>query len=148
MGPQYAAEPVLRVIVPEPGDVEVTVSIYDGFNRLVKVENEAGISYYGYRPDGLHAYKDVNGQRLDQIWAGQVLVMEVAHGSGAVLRSYVRGIGLLSMQERAGKSYYLFNAHGDIVALTDNQGVVMLTGLKVSSALVFMDFSVSVLAIL
>ncbi len=97
---------------------------YDGFNRLTQVENGNGISTYDYRPDGLRNSKTVNGVTTTHIWDGQDMSAELDN-SGALLRKYIRGTSLVASEDAAGtRQYDLYNAHGDVVQLTDSTGGV------------------------
>jgi len=91
------------------------------------VENKSGISNYTYYPNNLRYTKDVNGTALCQVWDGSNLALEYTSETKAVVRRYIRGINLISMDAGANKSYYLFNAHGDVVQLTDAAGAVIQT---------------------
>ena len=97
---------------------------YDGFNRLMKVVNGVGTTTYAYRPDGLRSSKTVAGVQTTHIWDGQNMSAELDK-TGAVLRTYIRGIGLIAEDNAAGaRQYALYNAHGDVVQLTDKNGAV------------------------
>ena len=97
---------------------------YDGFNRLVKVVNAAGTTTYDYRPDGLRNSKTVAGVKTAHIWDGQNMSAEL-NASGAILRAYIRGVGLIAEDDAAGtRQYALYNAHGDVVQLSNTNGVV------------------------
>ena len=97
---------------------------YDGFNRLVKVVNAAGTTTYDYRPDGLRNSKTVAGVKTAHIWDGQNMSAEL-NASGAILRAYIRGVGLIEEDDAAGtRQYALYNAHGDVVQLSNTNGVV------------------------
>ena len=45
-------------------------------------------------------------------------------GSGNVIAKYIRGLNILTSEIDNVTSYYLFNAHGDVVQLTDELGIV------------------------
>ena len=97
---------------------------YDGFNRLVKVVNAAGTTTYDYRPDGLRNSKTVAGVKTAHIWDGQNMSAEL-NASGAILRAHIRGVGLIAEDDAAGtRQYALYNAHGDVVQLSNTNGVV------------------------
>ena len=96
---------------------------YDGFNQLIRVENESGLTRYGYGADGLRSDKEVNGAKQRQVWQGGQLVYEYRHGTNAVVSKYIRGINLIA-GEIAGsaRQFYLYNAHGDVAGLTNAAG--------------------------
>jgi len=101
----------------------VTNYAYDGFNRLIGVTDSTGLSaQYTYRPDGLRASKTVNGVRTAHVWNGQNLVLDI---DGSTVRgTYVRGIGLIRSTIASTTSWYLHNAHGDVVQLANQSGTV------------------------
>lgn len=106
-----------------PGFCEPPVYEYNARNQLVSVSgtiaentiNEA----YSYSPNGLRAHKRIWPNSItDYIWDGDQLVYEATHGVG---QAYVRGLNLIAS---LSGDYYLYNAHGDVVQLTDGQGNV------------------------
>uniref|UniRef100_UPI00289A7FDC hypothetical protein n=1 Tax=Aminipila sp. TaxID=2060095 RepID=UPI00289A7FDC len=89
---------------------------YDGFDRMIGVQNADSSSVYTYRPDGLRLSKNVNGVTTTHVWEGKDITLEL-DGSGEVSNRYIRGIGLINSDKNG---WYLFNAHGDVVQLTDS----------------------------
>nr|WP_283245832.1 RHS repeat-associated core domain-containing protein [Ligaoa zhengdingensis] len=117
----------LQVSASEPVEFDATVTEYDVWNRQVKVTNDAGTSSYAYYPDGLRYSKTVNGALLRQVWDGTNLAYEYTLGEeDAVVpvRRYARGINAIYVESGDAKNYYLYNAHGDVVQLTDATGIV------------------------
>ncbi|WP_312645570.1 hypothetical protein, partial [Hydrogenoanaerobacterium sp.] len=102
-----APEVSLHISAPEPSDLGATISTYDVWNRLTQVENKSGISNYTYYPNNLRYTKEVNGSKLCQVWDGSNLALEYTPETKAVVRNYIRGINLISMDAGTGKSYYL-----------------------------------------
>lgn len=41
-----------------------------------------------------------------------------------MVRKYIRGLNLAAMVSGTDTSYYLYNAHGDVVQLTDGSGTI------------------------
>ena len=94
---------------------------YDVFNRLTGVMSAEVEAQYTYRPDGLRLSKTVNGVRTTHIWDGANMVAELDN-DGNVKDVYIRGRGLI----RNGQNqWFLFNARGDVIALTDAAGNVI-----------------------
>ncbi len=93
---------------------------YDGFDRMMGVQNSSGSSIYAYKPEGLRISKTVNGVKTTQVWEGQDIALEL-DGNGEVADRYIRGIGLINSNKNG---WYLFNAHGDVVQLADGSGNV------------------------
>ena len=78
---------------------------------------------YTYRPDGLRHSKTVDGVKTTHIWNGANIVLELDDG-GNVIDRYVRGMGLI---KNGQNQWFHFNAHGDVVGLTNNSGDVTKT---------------------
>ncbi|TEB06806.1 tRNA3(Ser)-specific nuclease WapA precursor [Pelotomaculum schinkii] len=109
------------------GDGSVSFNEYDGFNQLVKVTSGDMTSTYEYNGAGLRNSKAVNGTVTTHIWDGNQIALEL-NGAGAVTNKYLLGINLISVQDGTGTtSYYLYNAHGDVVQLTNSSGAVTKT---------------------
>ena len=107
-------------------DGVTTIYTYDVFNRLIGV-NGVGVSgnevdaQYTYRPDGLRINKMVNGNRTTHLWDGANIVEELDNDNN-IKDVYIRGIGLI---KNGQNQWFLFNARGDVVALTDSTGNVV-----------------------
>ena len=69
---------------------------------------------YTYRPDGL---RHSIGDKV-HIWDGANIVADI-DGSNVIV--YIRGINLIYADD-GDKTYYHFNAHGDVVVLTNTNG--------------------------
>ena len=63
--------------------------------------------------------KTVNGNTETYVWDGSNIAFET--DSTGVETSYIRGINLV-YADRGTVSYYLYNAHGDVVQLTNETG--------------------------
>ena len=77
-----------------------------------------GILYtdYTYRPDGLrHSVGDTV-----HLWDGTNIVADVENGDATV---YFRNINLIYAENDGEQTYYHFNAHGDVVLLTSENGI-------------------------
>ena len=71
-------------------------------------------TYYTYRPDGLrHSIDD-----KVHIWDGSNIVADI---DGSNVNVYISGVNLIYADD-GDKTYYHFNAHGDVVALTNESG--------------------------
>ncbi len=116
--------PTLGMIVAgdnvEDGGLSFELNSYDGFNRLKMTENEKGTALYTYKPDGLRLSKKVNGTLTTHIWDGSNIVVEL-NAENNVVDTYIRGINLI---KSTNNGYYLYNAHGDVVQLTNATGTV------------------------
>ena len=84
---------------------------YNARNQLVAFADGATEAAYDYRPDGLRHSKTVDGVKTAHVLDGASVIADVAGGAEAY---YARGINILWDSDGA---YYLFNAHGDVVAI-------------------------------
>ncbi|MBQ2967952.1 MAG: RHS repeat-associated core domain-containing protein [Clostridia bacterium] len=85
---------------------------YDDFNRLVEFRGKGTEqATYTYTADGLRNSKTVNGKTTNQIWDGMNLVKDG-------IQNYYYGLDLISNNSQ----YYVHNAHGDVVHLTNSAG--------------------------
>lgn len=98
---------------------------YNGYNQLVKLYRDTLVTEYQYRPDGLrHKKLYANGTAISHIWDGQNIVAE--YGTNGVVHSrYLRGVNLIACDRDNLMQYYLFNAHGDVVERTDQNGTTL-----------------------
>jgi len=100
-----------------------TNNTYDGLNQLTTTNDGTVSSSYDYNTDGLRTSKTVAGTVAKHIWDGADIVLET-DGSNAVKSKYIRGINLIYSDVNSVQKWYQFNAHGDVVQLTDNAGTV------------------------
>jgi RHS repeat-associated protein len=111
--------PSLKMTVGESLD-GVTLYEYDGFNRHVEVKTAGTTASYSYLPNGLRESKTVNGTTTGFVWDGDQTVLT---NTGGVNTKYLRGMNLIASLG-SETSYYLYNAHGDVVQLTNSIGTV------------------------
>lgn len=74
---------------------------------------------YTYNGDGLRMSKTVNGTTTSHIWDGTNIAGDVTNGT---VTKYIRGIQLISSKTDSNESFYTYNAHGDVVQLTNDNG--------------------------
>ena len=77
--------------------------------------NAIQYTYYTYRPDGL---RHSIGSKV-HLWDGANIVADI---NGNNIKTYFRGINLIYADEDGDQTYYHFNAHGDVVVLTNAAG--------------------------
>ena len=94
------------------------LSEYDGFNQLVKTTKDGVVTEYTYKPDGLRLSKN----DTTHIWDGQNIVAELDGNIVTVV--YIRGINLICDLYSGDRTFYSYNAHGDVVQLTNAYGNV------------------------
>jgi len=113
-------------LIQESGRSGVTKYTYDCFNRTTSVQSAAGGFIKNvYDPEGLRYEVQENGNVSRFVFSGRDIVSEL-DGGWSLKHSTIRGHELLSHKEVTGKSYYYVNnAHGDVVNLTDSKGTVV-----------------------
>ncbi len=97
----------------------VVTYAYDLFDRQTEVHTPTQIIQYAYNASGLRIEKRIGTNATRFLLDGANVAAEV-NGSSAV--TYLRGLNLLKREAGSTASYYLFNAHGDVVNLTDANG--------------------------
>ena len=83
---------------------------------------------YQYDEDGRRIQKNVNGVITNYHYQGDSLnVLYETDVDGNVVRSYIYGENgqLLAMKKGNTTYFYHYNAHGDVIALTDEQGNIV-----------------------
>jgi len=98
---------------------------YDGFNQLIVTTVHASPSpdvelTYKYNVNGLRTEKTVDGVSTTYVLDGDNVVMELNSAYNQV-RRYFRGFNLICTDTGVGedKTYYNFNAHGDVTQLVN-----------------------------
>ncbi|WP_113672759.1 RHS repeat domain-containing protein [Vallitalea guaymasensis] len=103
---------------------EVTFNTYNLLNQLIKVYNKDKTAKYTYDHDGLRIKKEVNNEITKFIYDGSNMVAEL-NNDDTVIATYLYGTSLILQKDNNNnKHYYFFNAHADVVAITDTQGNV------------------------
>ncbi|MFD3445887.1 hypothetical protein ACFDTO_14940 [Microbacteriaceae bacterium 4G12] len=80
---------------------------------------------YKYDDDGRRIEKEVNGQVTRYVYYGDSInVLYETDASGNVLRQYVYGVDgvRVAMKSKGQTVYYHYNSHGDVIAMTDQDG--------------------------
>ena len=104
--------------------------IYDVFNRLSQFSSGGNTTSYRYKADGFRlsvSTKPTTGssQTTIHVWDGSNIAIEY-DGLGNLINKYIRGINLIKSQPSnvsTNDRYYSYNAHGDVVQLTNTQGI-------------------------
>jgi len=98
---------------------------YDGMNRLIEAEVNGVVAQYTYRTDGLRISKTVDGTATYFIWNGVNISAELDEYFDFSAK-YIYGNQRIAGEDSNNvRKYYLYNAHGDVVQLTDDMGAVL-----------------------
>ena len=87
---------------------------FDVLNRMTAYEDGETTASYTYNPDNMRRSKTVTGVKTEHIWVGSEIVLDI---TGNSVVSYMNGI-------KSNYGWYVYNAHGDVVQLCDDNGVV------------------------
>ncbi|REE81238.1 RHS repeat-associated protein [Paenibacillus taihuensis] len=102
---------------------------YDDFNRLTEVKTEDNTTVqYRYNGDGLLVDRMQNGETTRYYYDGDQIIAEatVVDGVPQLKANYIRGNQMEAIEYADGtKAYPLYNGHGDLVELRDQQGNVL-----------------------
>ena len=108
-------------------DGKTETNTYDGLNQLIGFTDGETTASYTYGISGLRDSKTVNGVTTTHIWSGsQIVVDYTAHYTSTV---YIRGTSLAAAFDwdegsKGDNRFYIQNAHGDVVNLTNTDGEV------------------------
>lgn len=106
---------------------------YNAANQLVGFADSDTTASYAYNSNGLRVEKTVDGQRINHVWDGsQQIVADVIDSQYYEAQCYIRGTSLAAAYHytngaKSDYTYYVQNAHGDVVNLTDADGAVTKT---------------------
>ena len=98
---------------------------YNGFNQLVVLKQGEGGAAYGYNASGIRVSKQVGDTYTYYLLDGGDVVAECEDGSLSAI--YTRGFNLVFRLTMDGMEFYLHDAHGDVIALTDGFGALVKT---------------------
>ena len=88
---------------------------YDGFNQLISSLTGEGTITYTYNAQGIRTSRTIGLTTTHYLLDGGNVIGEV---EGDAATTYLRGVNLIS----SNGTYYLYNAHGDVVQLTNTNG--------------------------
>ena len=121
MNPYHKNSLLASVVSDSMGITQYT---FNTVNQLVGVQKDGLAATYSYLPDGMRSEKTVNGVTTGHLWDGTNMVAETS--DDAVVYKYVRGAGLLYTENATDeKTWYVKDAHGDTVQLTDGNGNIV-----------------------
>ncbi len=92
----------------------VVTQTFDLLNRMTTYTDGETTASYTYNPDNMRRSKTVNGVKTEHVWVGSDIALDI---TGSSVVSYMQGI-------KSNYGWYVYNAHGDVVQLCDNNGVV------------------------
>lgn len=99
---------------------------YDGFNQLIRINQDDKEITYQYRGDGLRHSTQVRkltesqGKTILYCWDGSNIVAEQV--DGGKFKTYLRVINLIAREIDRVVYYYVFNEHGDVTQLWSQIG--------------------------
>ena len=93
---------------------------YDGFQRQTSVTAGDRTTTYAYNAQGIRTSKTCGSSRTSFLLDGGNVIAELSNGT--LTAKYLRGMNLISRTDSSRTTYYLFNAHGDVVDLANSSG--------------------------
>ncbi|MBQ7033917.1 MAG: hypothetical protein IJN25_09710 [Clostridia bacterium] len=97
---------------------------FDGLGRMTGLTEDGKTIAYTYNGDGQRVSKTVDGVTTQYVWDGDYIVMEKTGNSTTV---YKRGNRLFANEKDGIKTFYRYNARGDVVQLTNASYAVTKT---------------------
>jgi RHS repeat-associated protein len=100
---------------------------YDGFNQLIRINQDEKEITYQYRGDGLRHSAQIRkltesqGKTNLYCWDGSNIVEEQT--DDGKIKTYLRGINLIASEIDSMVYYYIFNEHGDVTHLWSQNGM-------------------------
>lgn len=105
------------------GNQKITLA-YDGFGRLVAKNG----TQFGYDGENLRTTVTKEGRTLRLVYdthGGFDKLLEIQDEKGTVLRRFVHGLGLISVEDSGNTYIYHYNTKGSTIALTDLSGKIV-----------------------
>ena len=98
------------------GKTDGTVQVFDLLNRMTSYKKGGTTAAYTYYPDNMRKSKG----RITHVWIDDEIALDLVF-TRIVVSSYIHGNKLI----QSGYGWYLYNAHGDVTALTNSSGEVI-----------------------
>jgi RHS repeat-associated protein len=91
------------------------VQTFDLLNRMTSWTDGTTNAVYTYNPDNMRRAKTVNNVTTEHVWLGANIALDRTAGD---VVSYIHNV-------KSDYGWHVFNAHGDVVQLTDDHGFVI-----------------------
>jgi len=106
--------------------IEFETRTYNALNQLTRISRPGMTAEYTYRSDGLRFRRVVNGVWTYQIWNMGQVVLELNINLQAINRFYY-AMAFNHRIRSLHHGFYIYNARGDVVQRTDNNGNLLHT---------------------
>ncbi|NLB62339.1 MAG: RHS repeat protein, partial [Clostridiales bacterium] len=93
---------------------------YNGYDQLILFSCNKGTYTYIYDYNGMRNSKSNGTSTIQYAWDGSNIIVEK---TGSTITDYVYGINLVCAIKNNSYEFYLHNAHGDVVNITNAEGV-------------------------
>ncbi|MCD8187801.1 MAG: hypothetical protein LUD57_04170 [Ruminococcus sp.] len=116
--------------ITKTADDKTETNTYDGLNQLIGYTDGETEASYSYNVDGLRIQKVVDGETIHHVWDGnKQIIADITDDEIYEADCYIRGTSLIatysySNGSKSDYTYYVKNAHGDVVLLTDADGAI------------------------
>jgi len=99
------------------GKTDGTAQTFDALNRMTRYQNGSSYATYTYYPDDMRKSKKVGvATATEHVWLNDEIALDLS--GTTIISSYIHGNNLIT----SSYGWYQYNAHGDVVALTDGTG--------------------------
>ena len=109
---------------PQEGIASTASYSYNNLNQLASQTVNGRSSSFAYNADGIRTAKTVGRRLVGYLLDGGNVIGETE--GGELVATYQRGVNLISCIDPRDtnfeETYYLYNAHGDVVQLADEHG--------------------------
>ncbi len=102
---------------------EVTYYQFDVWNQLAKTITGDKKITYAYNGEGYRVAKTENGQKTNYLYEEDKVILET-DGTGNQTAKNIYGINLLTRTSGSDTMNYMYNGHGDVTALLNEDGTI------------------------
>ena len=93
--------------------------------QLDSIQTERTSIAYQYNADGLRTGKQVNGEQTEFVWENDNLIAEI-RGEGTLWYMHDVNSSITGFQHNGTSYYYSKNLQGDVTAIVDDQGEILV----------------------
>ncbi len=111
--------------ITETTGTDVTTNTYSARNELTQVEKGQDISTYGYNSEGKRIQKTVNNITTKFVYDKDDIILELDN-QNAQIANNTYGLALIK-RNATTKGYYIYNAHGDVLKILDENNNILNT---------------------
>ena len=111
--------------ITETTGTDVITNTYNARNELTQVEKGQDISTYGYNAEGKRIQKTINNTTTKFVYDKDDIILELDNQNTQVATN-TYGLTLIK-RNATTKGYYIYNAHGDVLKILDENNNILNT---------------------